>query len=51
MMRYFNHSQDIVELIRKLRGFGAEYPPELLSARRCSFIELISRYVMALVRI
>ncbi len=50
-MYSLNHTQDIVELIKKLRKFGAEYPSELLSTRRVSFTELINRYIMALVRI
>jgi hypothetical protein len=51
MMYSFNHTQDVVELIKKLKGYGEEYPSRLLSARRISFIELIGRYVMALMRV
>jgi hypothetical protein len=49
-MYRLNHNQDIVGLLEKLRGFQAEYPDELLSARRVSFIRLVSRYIIALVQ-
>jgi hypothetical protein len=50
MARTLNHSQDIIELIKKIRGFNVEYPSELLSVRRVSFISMISRYIVELVR-
>jgi len=49
-MYRLNHNQDIVELLEKLKGFQAEYPTALLSARRVSFIRLVSRYIIALVQ-
>ena len=47
-MYYLNHNQDIVELLEKIKEFRAEYPTELLSARRVLFINLLSRYIIAL---
>jgi hypothetical protein len=47
-MYYINHNQDVVELLEKLRELRAEYPIELLSARRVSFLNLLNHYVSAL---
>jgi hypothetical protein len=50
-MYRLNHNQEIIEILLKLREFEEEYPVRLLTARRLSFIALISRYIHALVRI
>ncbi|HLO30909.1 MAG TPA: hypothetical protein VK249_17315 [Anaerolineales bacterium] len=50
-MYRLNRDQTLIELLVKLRDFNHEYPPNLLYARRVSFIRLISRYVMAWVRV
>ncbi len=50
-MYRLNHNQSIIELLIKLRAFQYEYPPDLVSARRASFIRMVSRYVIALVRV
>lgn len=47
-MYRLDHNQDIVELLEKLKGLRAEYPAELLSARRFSFVRLVNRYIIAL---
>ena len=50
-MYRLNHNQDIIELLLKLKAFEQEYPGNLLSVRRASFLSLVARYVGALVRI
>lgn len=47
-MYRFNHNQDIVELLEKLKELRADYPAELLLQRRFSFVSLVSRYITAL---
>lgn len=47
-MYRLNHNQDIIELLERLKGHPVGYPAKLLFARRISFINLVSRYVMAL---
>jgi hypothetical protein len=47
-MYRLNHNQDIIELLEKLREFRADYPAELLLARRLSFVSLVNRYIIAL---
>jgi hypothetical protein len=49
-MYRLNHNQEIIELLLKLRDYKEPYPVRLFSARRLSFIALISRYVHAFVR-
>lgn len=47
-MYRIDHNQDIIELLEKLRNLRAEYPAELLSARRFLFILLVSRHTIAM---
>ena len=47
-MYYLNHNQDIVGLLEKLKEFRVEYPAKLLLARRVLFINLLNRYILAL---
>ena len=49
-MYRLNHNQDIVELLRKLSDLRLEYPTELYSARRVSFVRLIARYIISLLQ-
>ena len=49
-MYRLNQNQEIIELLLKLKEFEQEYPVRLLTARRLSFMTLISRYVHALMR-
>jgi hypothetical protein len=49
-MYRLNHNQDIVVLLEKFKEFQAEYPANLLYARRLSFIRLVSRYISMLVQ-
>jgi hypothetical protein len=46
-----NSNQTVIELLVKLKEIKYEYPPPLLCARRTSFLRLITRYILALVRI
>ncbi len=38
------HDQEILELLKSLQALKAEYPAELLSARRAAFVAQIDRY-------
>ncbi len=49
-MYRLNHNQDIVDLLVQLKELRMEYPVNLLSARRVSFIRLVGRYVLGLVQ-
>ncbi|HSL44203.1 MAG TPA: hypothetical protein VK897_12275 [Anaerolineales bacterium] len=49
-MYRLNHNQDVIELLLKLKDFEQEYPVQLLTVRRASFISLVARYVGAVVR-
>jgi len=49
-MYRLNHNQEIIEMLLKLKAFEQRYPAPLLSARRASFILLVSRYVGVLLR-
>jgi hypothetical protein len=49
-MYRLNHNQEIIELLLKLREYEEPYPVRLFTARRLSFIALISRYIHAFVR-
>jgi hypothetical protein len=49
-MYRLDHNQNLVELLRKLSDLRAEYPPTLYSARRLSFIRMVSRYIIALLQ-
>jgi hypothetical protein len=44
-MYRLNHNQAIIEVLEKLKESRVAYPPDLLAARRMSFIKLITRYV------
>jgi hypothetical protein len=50
VMYRLNQNQEIIELLLKLREYEEQYPIRLFTARRLSFIALISRYVHAFVR-
>ena len=50
-MYRINQNHEIVSLLIKLKEVEEDYPAELLSARRNSFMMLISRYVGAWLRI
>ena len=49
-MYRINQNQEIVGLLIKLKEVEEEYPADLLSARRTSFLILIARYIYGLVR-
>jgi hypothetical protein len=49
-MYRLNHNHEIVELLEKLKEFRAEYPADLLVARRVSFIRLVGRYISAFIQ-
>jgi hypothetical protein len=49
-MYRINQNQEIVGLLVKLKEHEEEYPADLLSARRTSFLILIARYIYGLVR-
>jgi hypothetical protein len=50
-MYRINQNQEIVSLLLKLKEVEEEYPADLLSAQRASFMMLIARYVGAWIRI
>jgi hypothetical protein len=50
-MYRINQNHEIVSLLLKMKEMEEEYPPDLLSARRSSFLMLLSRYVGSWVRI
>jgi hypothetical protein len=50
-MYRINQNHEIVSLLLKLKDTEEEYPADLLSARRSSFMMLIARYVGAWIRI
>jgi hypothetical protein len=47
-MYRLNHNQDIIELLERLKELRADYPAELLVARRLFFISLVYRHIMTL---
>ncbi|MGZ9235125.1 MAG: hypothetical protein ACXW4E_06330 [Anaerolineales bacterium] len=49
-MYRINQNQEIIGLLIKLKEEEDEYPADLLSARRTSFLILIARYIYELVR-
>jgi hypothetical protein len=51
VMYRLNHNQDVIELLLKLRDYDEPYPVRLFTARRLSFIALISRCIHAFVRV
>jgi hypothetical protein len=50
-MYRINQNHEIVSLLLKLKEVEEEYPVDLLSARRSSFLTLISRYVSSWIRV
>lgn len=50
-MYRINQNHEIVSLLLKLKEVEDEYPAELLSARRMSFLSLITRYVGGWIRV
>ena len=50
-MYRINQNQEIVGLLVKMKELEAEYPADLLTARRTSFLILIARYVCGLIRL
>jgi hypothetical protein len=50
-MYRLNQNHEIINLLLKIKEVEEEYPPDLLSARRNSFLMLIARYVGSWVRI
>lgn len=48
-MYRLKYNQDIIELLEKLKALRMEYPGNLLSARRASFIKLVTQYITALI--
>ena len=50
-MYRINQNQEIIGLLVKLKEIEEEYPADLLSARRTSFLSLITRYICGLVGI
>ena len=49
-MYRINQNHEIVSLLLKLKEVEEEYPADLLSARRNSFLILITRYVGSWIR-
>jgi hypothetical protein len=50
-MYRINQNQEIVGLLMKMKEQEVEYPPDLLTARRTSFLMLIARYIYGLIRL
>lgn len=50
-MYRINQNHEIVSLLLKLKEVEEEYPADLLSARRNSFLGLITRYVGVWIRV
>jgi hypothetical protein len=50
-MYRINQNHEIVSLLLKLKEVEEEYPADLLSARRSSFMMLITRYIGAWIRV
>jgi hypothetical protein len=44
------HNQEIIRLILRLRGLEEEYPNRMMTARRLTYKELVSRRLEALLR-
>jgi hypothetical protein len=49
-MYRINQNQEIVSLLLKLKEVEEEYPADLLSAQRASFLDLITRYIGSWIR-
>ena len=50
-MYRINQNQEIVSLLLKLKEVEEEYPADLLSAQRASFLTLITRFVTSWLRV
>lgn len=50
-MYRLNQNHEIVSLLLKLKDVEEEYPADLLSARRDSFVSLITRFVGSWIRV
>ena len=50
-MYRINQNHEIVSLLLKLKELEEDYPVHLLSARRNSFLMLITRYVGSWIRV
>jgi len=50
-MYRINQNHEIVNLLLKLKDVEEEYPADLLSARRNSFLMLLTRYVGSWIRV
>jgi hypothetical protein len=50
-MYRINQNHEIVSLLLKLKDVEEEYPADLLSARRNSFLSLIARYLGSWIRV
>jgi hypothetical protein len=49
-MYRLNQNQEIIGLLVKLKEVEEEYPEDLLTARRTSFLILIARYICGFFR-
>ena len=50
-MYRINQNHEIISLLLKMKDVEEEYPADLLSARRASFMMLIAQYVGAWIRV
>jgi hypothetical protein len=50
-MYRINQNHEIVSLLLKLKELEEDYPVDLLSARRTSFLTLLTRYVSSWIRV
>ena len=50
-MYRINQNHEIVSLLLKLKEVEEDYPVDLLSARRTSFLMLLARYVGSWIRV
>jgi hypothetical protein len=46
-----DHNQEVIRLILRLRTVEQDYPDRMLTARRVSFLILISQYINSWIRI
>jgi len=50
-MYHSNQNQEVIRLILRLRTIEQDYPNRMLSARRVSFLTLMTQYLNSLMRI
>jgi hypothetical protein len=50
-MYRINQNHEIISLLLKIKDLEEEYPDNLLSARRSSFVMMIARFVASLMRV